>query len=183
MLAATVVLSLTGCGHGGTTSASSTPTSTSAAWTRPDAPPDPHTLVKAGATALAQVPGATLTFIESETADAGTWKVRLVTADGAEQQTKVGSDGVVVLVPPAPLSGDDADSATGRALVAGAKLDYRTAVDKTLSAVPNGSITQLSLIQTGGAPAWEAAVWDTYLVEHDVTIDAATGEITGNKQV
>lgn len=182
-LVAAAVVTLTGCGHGGQTTASSSATSTSAAWERPGTPPDPHTLLAAGAAAVAQVPGATLTFIESETDDAGTWKVRLVGTDGVEQQTKIDAEGVVVLVPPAPLSGDDADGATGQAVVAGAKLDYRAAVNKALSAVPNGSITQLSLIRAGDGSAWRAEVWDTDLVEHEVTVDAATGEITGNKQV
>lgn len=180
------VLGLAGCGSSthphpdATPSASST---ASASWSRPDNPPDPRTLLQAGATALAQVPDSTLVFIASQTDDAGTWKVELVTADGTEQEAKIAVDGIAVLVGPTPRNDSDADKANRRDSVQAARLDYRAAVQQALGAVPNGSITELSLTELGGTAVWKADVWDTYLVEHQVTIDAATGDVTANKQV
>lgn len=178
------VLGLAGCGNSTQPNAASPASSTaSASWSRPDAPPDPHTLLRAGATALAQVPDSALVFIESETDDAGTWKVQVATADGTEQETKIGVDGITVLVGPTPHNDGDADKANRRDQVQAARLDYQAAVQKALAAVPDGSITQLSLTDRNAAVVWQADVWDTYLVEHQVTIDAASGEVTANKQV
>ncbi|HET9875105.1 MAG TPA: PepSY domain-containing protein [Mycobacterium sp.] len=184
VLVSVAVLAPAGCGNSsnpGTTS--TTTTTTGAAWSRPDTPPDPHTLLRAGGAALAAVPDSTLIFIESETDDAGTWKVRMATADGTEQQVKVGSDGVTVLVGPTPKNDSAADKAKRRANIQAAQLDYRAAVDKALAAVPNGSITKLDLDDTNGTTVWQADVWDTYIVEHQVTINASSGEITANNQV
>ncbi len=64
-----------------------------------------------------------------------------------------------------------------------AHLDYRAAVDKFLAAVPNGSITEMSLGDSNGSTVWQADVWDYYIVEHKVTINAASGELIANKQV
>ena len=58
-----------------------------------------------------------------------------------------------------------------------AGLDYRAAVNKMLAIVPNGSITELSLGDANGTTVWEADVWDSYIVEHKVTINAASGEL------
>lgn len=178
------LLGLAGCGHRNqpeaTSPASTTATST---WSRPDAPPDPHTLLRAGATALAQVPDSTLVFIASATDDAGTWTVQLVTADGTEQEAKIGVDGIAVLVGPTPRNGSDVDKANRRNNIQAARLDYRAAVQKVLAAVPNGAITELSLAERNATVVWQADVWDTELVEHQVTIDAASGEVTANQQV
>ena len=179
-----VALALAGCGGSGRSSpSSSVSTSPSASWSRPDAPPDPHTLLRAGAVAVSQVPDSVLIFIESETNDVGTWKVRVVTPDGTEHQLKIDSDGESVLVGPTVTEDSDADKAKRRANVDGAHLDYRGAVDKVLGAVPNGSITELSLVDMNGTVVWDADVWDTELVEHDVTVDAASGAVTANRQV
>lgn len=179
-----VVLALAGCSgnsrSGATSVGSATP---GASWSGPDAPPDPHTLVRAGDLAVSQVPHSVLIFIESQTSDAGTWKVRVVTRDGTERQLKIGSDGVAVLVSPTVTEDSDADKAKRRANVDGARLDYRAAVDKILAAVPNGSITGLSLLDMNGTVVWDADVWDTDLAERDVTIDAASGAVTANRQV
>ncbi len=181
---AVTALTVAGCG-GGDKAANSPAQSTSAqnSWSRPDAPPDFHTLLKAGALAVTQVPESVLIFIESQTNDAGTWKTRVVTGDGTEQQLKIGADGVVVLVGPTETADSPADKAKRRANIDAARLDYRAAVDKVIAAVPSGSITELSLIDMNGTVVWEADVWDTDLVEHDVTINAQSGEVTGNRQV
>jgi len=179
-----VLVALAGCGHSGnpgTTSAANTTASSS--WSpAPAAPPDPQTLLRAGATAVAKVPDGTLIFIQSDTADAGTWKVRVATQDGTEQQVKTGADGITVLVGPTPRNDSDADKAKRRNLVQAARLDYQAAVNKVLAAVPNGSITELKLDDKDGTAMWDANVYDTYLVEHKVAINAASGELAANKQ-
>ena len=122
-------------------------------------------------------------FIESQTSHAGPRKALVFTSEGTERQLKIGSDGVAVLVGPTATEDSDADKAKRRANVDGAHLDYRRAVATVLTAVPNGSITELSLLDMNGAIVWNADVWDTDLVEHDVTIDAASGAVTANRQV
>ncbi|BBX23253.1 hypothetical protein MTER_26640 [Mycolicibacter terrae] len=179
-----VALALASCsGNGRSGAKSGESTTPGASWSGPDAPPDPHTLLRAGALAVSQVPASVLIFIESQSTDAGTWKARVVTPDGTERQLKIGSDGVSVLVGPAVTDDSDADKAKRRANVDGAHLDYRAAVGKVLTAVPDGSITELSLLDMNGTVVWDADVWDTELVEHDVTIDAASGAITANRPV
>lgn len=177
-------LALAGCSGKGTSGASSQESpAPEATWTRPDAPPDPLTLLRAGALATAQVRDSVLIFIESQTSDSGTWKARVVTPDGTEHQVKVDSDGVSVLVGPTTTEDSDADKAKRRANVNGTHLDYRGAAERVLRAVPNSSITELSLVDMNGTVVWEADVWDDNLAERDVTIDAATGAVTLNRQV
>ena len=173
---------LAGCGHSGSSSAPAAPTSAKATWSPPPvAPPDPQTLLSAGATAVAQVPHSVLSFIETEQSQA--WRVRVVAPDGAEQQLDVSSNGTTVLVGPTPRNNSGAEIAARRARVIAAHLDYRAAVRKMLDVVRSGSITYLSLADTDGATCWEADVWDTNLVEHKVTVNAATGALLQNKQI
>ena len=179
---AVVALALAGCGGKGNSGASSQESAAPAAsWTRPDAPPDPQTLLRAGDLAVSQVADSVLIFIESQTSDAGTWKARVITADGTEHQLKIDSDGVSVLVGPTVTEDSEADKAKRRANVAGAHLDYRGAVDRVLHAVPNSSITELSLLDMNGTVIWEADVWDDQLAERDVTVDGASGAVTANR--
>ena len=179
-----VALALAGCsGSGKSDPASAQSPSPDAAWSHPDAPPDPHTLLRAGDLAVSQVPASRLISIESQTSDAGTWKALVVTPDGAEQQLKVGSDGMAVLAGPTATEDSDADKAKRRANLDGTQLDYRNAVNKVLGVVPKGSITELSLLDMNGTVVWDADVWDADLVEHDVTVDAATGVVTANRAV
>lgn len=179
-----VSLALAGCsGRGASGSSSDEGTTPEVSWTRPEAPPDPKTLLRAGDLAVSQVPASVLIFIESQASDAGTWKARVVTPDGTEHQLKIGSDGVAVLVGPTATEDGDGDKAKRRANVDGAHLDYRSAVERVLAAVPDASITELSLLDMNGTVVWDADVWDTDRVERDVTIDAASGAITANRQV
>lgn len=136
---------------------------------------------RAGASAVAAAPNGTLTSIRTQ--ESGAWRVVVVTQDGTEQAMDVSSDGNTVLVGPSPKNESDADKAKNRARLRAARLDYRAAVDRFLTAVPNGAITEMSLDDSNGNIAWEADVWDTYIVEHKVTINAATGELIANKQV
>jgi hypothetical protein len=177
-----LIFVLAACGHTGTSSTPTAPSSVHKSWSPPpSAPPDPQSLLRAGATAVAQVAHSMLNFIETEQSQA--WRVRVVVPDGNEQQMDIGSDGMTVLVEPTPRNNSDAGTAARRARMAGAHLDYRAAVDKILQVVPSGSITYLSLADTSGATAWEADVWDTQLVEHKVVVDAATGAVLRNKQI
>lgn len=180
-LLVSVVVAVAGCGHSGKPGATSTTTTPHATWSRPSAPPDPRTLESAGATAVAAVPNGTLTSIHIQ--EAGSWRVVVVTPDGTEQTIDVSSDGNTLLVGPSPKNESDADKAKERALVQAAHLDYRAAVDKFLAAVANGSITEMRLEDSNGSTVWEAEVWDTYIVEHKVTINAASGELIANRQV
>lgn len=176
------IVALAGCGHSGKPAATSATTTTPrASWSRPTAPPDPQVLLQAGAAAVAQVPGGTLTLIRSQ--ESGAWRVHVVTPDGTDQSMDVSSDGVTVMVGPTPIKESDADKANERAWVQGARLDYRAAVDKMLATVPSGSITELKLGDSNGTTVWEADVWDLEIVEHKVTINAASGELIANKQV
>ncbi|ORV42810.1 hypothetical protein AWC02_15910 [Mycolicibacter engbaekii] len=177
-----VTLALSGCSGKGLSGASSQASAApDASWTRPDAPPDPRTLLRAGDLAVSQLPAGVLIFIESQ--ESGTWKAGLVTPDGTEHQLKVASDGLTVLVGPTATEDSDADKAKRRANVDGAHLDYHGAVGRVLQAVPNGSITELSLLDMNGTVVWEADVWDDQLAEHDVIVDAASGTVTANRQV
>jgi len=181
-----VIAASAGCGHADKPAATSAPNTTSAQtsaqWSRPSAPPDPRTLLSAGALAVGQVPNGTLSLIRSQ--ETGTWRILVVTPDGTEQSTDVSSDAATVLVGPTPKNQSEADKAKNRTLVQGAHLDYRAAVDKFLAAVPNGSITEMQLADgKSGTVVWEADVWDSFIVEHKVTIDAASGDVVANNQV
>lgn len=178
------LLALAGCGHSGNSVATSAKTTTpGASWSpAPAAPPNPQTLLRAAALAVAQVPDGTLTFIRSDTADTGTWKVRVVTNEGTEQQVKIGADGRTVLVGPTPRNDSEADKAGHRDLVQAAHLDYRAAVNKVLAVVSDGSITELKLDREDGTTVWDADVYDTHLVEHNVEINATSGDLVSNKQ-
>jgi hypothetical protein len=138
-------------------------------------------LLQAGAAAVKQVPGGTLTFIRSQ--ESGAWRVHVVTPDGTAQSMDVSSDGATVMVGPTPKKESDADKAANRARVQAARLDYRAAVDTMLATVPNGSITELKLGDNNGTTVWEGDVWDSSIVEHDVKINAASGQVIANKQV
>jgi uncharacterized membrane protein YkoI len=180
IFAAIVVLA--GCGHSGSPAATQAKTTTtSSSWSRPSNPPDPRTLLRAGSVAVAAVPNSTLTLIRTQ--QSGSWRVLVVSPDGSEQSMDVSSDAVTLLVGPTPKKLTDADKAKNRALAQGARLDYRAAVDKFLAAVPNGSITEMRLADSNGTTAWEADVWDSYIVEHKVTINATSGDLVANKQV
>lgn len=148
----------------------------------PSAPPDPQTLLRAAATAVKKVPEGTLIFIQSQTDDAGTWKTHVVTPDGTEQQVKVGSDGYTVLVGPTPIKDSDADKAAHRDLIQAAHVDYQTAVNKMLAAVPDGSITTLRLESQRGTLMWDGDVWDTNLKGHKVEINAASGDLVADNK-
>ncbi|WP_096289212.1 metallopeptidase [Mycobacterium ahvazicum] len=176
---------LAGCGgHSGDSTATSTSATTTkphSNWTRPAAPPDPQTLLHAGSVAVAAVPNGKLTLIRSQ--EAGSWRVLVATPDGTNQSMDVSSDGVTLMVGPTPANQSDADKAQTRAWVQAAKLDYRAAAQKILAIIAGASISELSLGDSNGATVWQAVAWDSYIVEHRVTIDAVSGDVIANKQV
>lgn len=177
---------LAGCGHSGDSTATSSmaaPSSTAVhtTWTRPDTPPDPHNLIHAGSVALGAVPGGKLTSIKSQ--ETGTWRVLVATPDGANQAMDVSSDGATLMVGPTPANQDDSDKAKTRALVHAARLDYRTAAEKILAIIAGASISELELEDSNGATVWQAVAWDTFIVEHQVTLDAVSGNVIANKQL
>jgi hypothetical protein len=174
---------LAGCGRSVDTTATSTTTSTTphATWTRPAAPPDPQTLLHAGSVAVAAVPNGRLTVIRSQ--DTGSWRVLVATADGTNQSMDVSSDGFTLMVGPTPTNESDADKAQNRARVQAARVDYRAAAEKILATIAGASISELSLGDSNGTTVWQAVAWDAYIVEHQVTIDAVSGDVTANKQV
>jgi hypothetical protein len=174
---------LAGCGRSGDSTATTTTTSTTphATWTRPAAPPDPQTLLHAGSVAVAAVPNGKLTLIRSQ--DTGTWRVLVSTPDGTNQSMDVSSDGVTLMVGPTPTNESEADKAQNRARVQAARVDYRAAAEKILATIAGASISELSLGDGNGTTVWQAVAWDTYIVEHQVTIDAVSGDVIANKQI
>ena len=135
--------------------------------------------MKAGRTALAQISGSTLISIETERNGAA-WEVQLVTADGTEQEMELSADGTEVVTPAVTKNEDVADKNKHLDRLKASKLNYEEAVQKILSAVPNGNITELNLDSEQGATVWEADVVDESNVKHSVQIDAASGEVLSN---
>ncbi|CQD17294.1 hypothetical protein BN1232_03831 [Mycobacterium lentiflavum] len=184
-LACATIAWLTGCGadSGDSTATSSSATTSKphSNWTRPAAPPDPQTLLHAGSVAVAAVPNGTLTLIRSQ--ETGSWRVLVATNDGTNQSMDVSDDGVTLMVGPTPANQSDSDKAQTRARVQAAKVDYRAAAEKILATIAGASISELSLGDSNGTTAWQAVAWDSYIVEHRVTIDAVSGVVIANKQV
>lgn len=178
---ALAIAALAGCGHNGTPGAASTTSAPQPSSTAPVNPPDPLTLLKAGAGAVKAVPNGTLTFIRTQ--EAGSWRVLVATPDGTEQRMDVSSNGVDVMVGPTPKNENDAEKSQTRALVQATRIDYRTAMDKILSVVHDGGASEMSLVDGNGIPVWNADVWDLNMVEHLVTINAVTGDVIANKTV
>lgn len=62
-------------------------------------------------------------------------------------------------------------------------MDYRAAAEKILATIAGASISELSLGDSNGTTVWQAIAWDSYIVEHRVTIDAVSSDVIANKQV
>ncbi|WP_146615772.1 PepSY domain-containing protein [Nonomuraea aridisoli] len=130
---------------------------------------------QAGEAARGAVPGSTIMAMETEE-NGRRWEVQLVGRDGTEHQVDVES-GRVVSGPVAEDS-DPEDKAEHLRLVQAAKLDYAQAADKVLATVPEGRITELSLDFEQNKAVWESDVVTPNGAEHDVTVDAASGQVT-----
>lgn len=178
---------LVGCGNDdGSDSHDTIPAPTSASASSPTTSPtrttapaaDAQALGRAGGTAVAAVPGSTLVSIESE--HDGTWEAQVVTADGAEHHVDVTADGSTVVGTPRLDDEDEADRAKHRERIQAAVLDYAAAADAVRAEVPGGAVTELNLDADNGTTVWEADVIDGSGTKHEVTIDAATGEVLAN---
>jgi uncharacterized membrane protein YkoI len=136
---------------------------------------DNQALLRAGKTAQDAVPGSTLASIETERNDTR-WEVQLVTADGTEHLVEVSTDGSNVTGGPDAKSETAQDKAKHRNRAQAAKLDYRQAVSAVTQALP-GRVTELNLDNHNGTTVWEADVSDSGNTKHEVSIDAASGDI------
>ncbi|WP_326548962.1 PepSY domain-containing protein [Mycolicibacterium sp. ND9-15] len=180
-----LLLAVSGCASGNDQDADSAATAPATTVTSsapaPAAPADPgiDALRRAASTATAAVPDSTVVSIEKERD--GRWEIQVVTADGSEHEMDVSSDGAAVTMGPTAKIEDEADKAKHRDRVQAARVDYRVAADKVLSEVPNGTITELNLDSNNGTTVWEADVVDGSQTKHEVTIDAASGQVLQNK--
>jgi uncharacterized membrane protein YkoI len=135
-------------------------------------------LISAGRTALQKVPGGTVISIDSEQ-DGSVWKVQVVSSDGTEQELSLSGDGSKVVSGPSVKAESAADKQKQQQRIKAAKLDYKAAADRVLSAVPNGQIAELDLDTYQGKTVWKA---DAYVnvssrTKHEVKIDASTGAV------
>ncbi len=137
-------------------------------------------LVQAGRTALAALPGGTLISIESE-ADGTAWEVEVVTQDGSEQEMELSADGTEITTGPDMTDEDVEDRDKNLARLQAAELDYEDAVDKVLTVIPEGRITELELDSKQGLTVWEADVLDPADVKYSVKLDAADGTVISNQ--
>lgn len=157
---------------GATASESAAPSVTPSAAGNADA------LVAAGRTALAAVSGTTLVSIETDTDDGTTvWEVTLVNGDGDEQDLDVSADGGDVVRTSALDRQDAGDRRENRALADGARLDVAQAVAALPDTVAGGTVSELKLDTDRGRVVWDAEVRDSSDREHEVTVDASSGDV------
>ncbi|WP_049563611.1 PepSY domain-containing protein [Nonomuraea sp. SBT364] len=134
-------------------------------------------LKKAGDAALAAVPNSTLISIESEE-DGKIWEVQVVDGQGAEQQMDIDATTGQVVNGPTAEESDAEDKAKHLERVKAAKLSYAQAADKIAASVPEGRITELNLDSSKDKTVWESDVVTPDGTKHEVTVDAASGEVT-----
>ncbi|THJ65063.1 metallopeptidase [Arthrobacter echini] len=162
-------------------SATSSPTTSSTASDGIAAPGSgADDLVQAGRTALAALPGGALISIESE-AGGTAWEVDVVTQDGSEQEMELSADGTQITTGPEVTDEDVEDRDKNLARLQAAELDYEDAVDKILTVIPEGRITELELDSKQGVTVWEADVLDPSDVKYSIQLDAATGTVVENQ--
>ncbi|MBF6165839.1 PepSY domain-containing protein [Streptomyces gardneri] len=68
-------------------------------------------------------------------------------------------------------------SAADWSLVADTGISRQQAIDKAVQAVPGGRVVSAELDTDRGKPVWEVELTTPQGVEHDVTIDAGSGEV------
>ncbi|MFI9632222.1 PepSY domain-containing protein [Nocardia sp. NPDC051929] len=67
--------------------------------------------------------------------------------------------------------------AADRSLAADTGIGRQQAIDKALAAVPGGRVTSIQLDTDQGVAVWEVELTTPAGVEHDVTIDADSGQV------
>ena len=113
-----------------------------------------------------------------ETKRGGTrWNAQVVTPDGFEHELRIDGDGGSVLRGPTKEDDDAADRAEHKARVKAAKLDYATAAEKVVAAVPGARIVELNLDDRRGRTVWEADLVGPDGTKHEVKLDAASGAV------
>lgn len=181
--AATAIVVVAACGSE-QSPATSTPVETGGTSAAPASGPSPAqpsangntALLAAAETARGTVPDSTVISIETERNNTQ-WEVQVVTADGVEHEVEISADGAKVLSGPIAKPEDDKDAAKHRSRIQAAKLDFRAAVDAITKAV-DGRVTELNLDdRDGGTVVWEADVIDSANAVHEVSVDAATGDV------
>lgn len=152
-------------------------------WSRPNNPPNVQLLLQAGQLAQSKIPDGFLVFIENQTNDAATWETRIINTEAVEQEIKTDTNGVIVLVGPTVFHYPDDQTQKLQNQDFKGLIDYRQAVKRILSAVTDGSVTKLQLVNTQSLPIWEASVWDTQFIQHKLSINAQSGAIISDTKV
>lgn len=139
-------------------------------------PAETDALLRAGRTALEQVPDSVVYSIENEK-DGDVWEVEVVTSDGTKHEMDTSSDGRRVVKAPRK----DGRAAKYVERIQGAKLDFERAVDVILGEVPGARVKELNLDHEKRVIVWEADVVDGSGTARSLEIDAASGKVLENK--
>ncbi len=134
--------------------------------------------VDASRTALGAHPGTQVVSVSLERVrGVSAWEVEVVSEEG---QWEVSVDAVTGEIILDEVEHSD-DLAEDLSLLAAASLDFEEAITAVLDAVPGGSLVELDLDEELGRPTWEGEVLSKEHLSHEVTIDAATGEVLQNE--
>lgn len=134
-------------------------------------------LIAAGKTALASVPGA-IKGIESDHGGM-LWEVTILSKDGAEHEVKVAADGSIVSETERKQLGLTKVDPY-KEFVDSVKLDFAQAAEAMIKAVPQGFILELGLDSSGGTNVWEAEIRDGSQ-NREISLDAVTGDVIKNE--
>ncbi|MEO9323093.1 PepSY domain-containing protein [Nocardioides sp. C4-1] len=140
------------------------------------AAPDDDTVLAAARTALAELDG-TVVAIDRES---GGWDVTVVTsADAPERDLLVSLDGTTVERGPVDDRDDDADDRAERdTLLAETRVDLVAAVGLARAEVPGSPVDSVELDLDDARATWQVQLgYDDTADQHEVTIDAATGDV------
>ena len=139
-------------------------------------------LLAAVATAQDELSGVTVVSVEQDDESGRTvWQVGVVTRDGDEQDVDVSADGSEVVRTERVDRQDAADRRENRALVDDAEVDVRDAVEALPGSVDGGTVDQLELDRDRDRVVWEADVLDTDRREHEIRIDARSGDVLSDR--
>ena len=180
LAAAPLALGLVACGSDDDSDDDATPTSTSTSSAPASTSPSDSSggtsdaaLLAAAETALGAVDGT----VFSISSDTGSWEVQVVTADGAENELQISSDGSTVERGPVVDQDDANDLAEREQLLADAELDVAAAIDAARGSVPDGAVTGVDLDLDAGTATWDVQFDEETADEQTVTVDAVTGEV------